>query len=286
VLDDQLEAARIVGSENDAMLLQLVRRVFETHLQAYLCRLYGFEAGASHHYVAWRSNSLVTIGLDTVSGRRKIKKKGEETDPEDVEDDAAAAAPLSGTAGKSTKVPKSAAADKTAKADVKDPFSLGFIDRAQWKNIRALVLDRTITHIVILTEKPILSLAHLRKEFTPPETVAKGEVIEWSPTAQDVEIFLKFWFDWLAMFQNGEVSSCRSVLLVSSYKVPYSTLIQDLKTGLKIQQMCVGEYDNGETAPVLPLRLKGQYFTHYFCICYNIIPTLVQCAVFAFLLII
>ncbi len=253
VLDDQIEATRIASSEEDAMLLQLVRRVFESHLQAYLSRLYGFEIGASHHFISWRSNSLVTIGLDNVSGRRKIKKKGEAEEGDGEDDAPAEMAPAS--AGKSSK-----ASRNIEKTDAKDPFSLGFIDRAQWKNVRALVLDKTITHVVILTEQPILSLAHLTREFNPPESVAKGEVLQWSPTAQDLEIFLKFWFDWLAMFQSGEVSSCRSVLLVSASKVPYSTLIQDLKTGLKIQQMCVGEYDDGKTAPVLPLRLKGTFF--------------------------
>lgn len=255
VLDDKIEAARIASSEEDNMLLQLVRRIFETHLQAYMCRLYGWESGASNHYISWQSNSLVTICLDIGSGRRKVKKKGE-ADPDDP-DDAPAPASAAASAGTSTKKSKSDAKGE-AKADAKDPFSLGFIDRAQWKNIRALVLDRTVTHIVIFTERPILSLTHIPRDFKNPESVPKGEILDWKPTSQDLETFFKFWFDWLAMFQSGEISSCRSLLLVSTSKIPYSSLVQEIKTGLKIQQLCVGEYDNGTTASSIPFKPKGE----------------------------
>lgn len=261
VLDDKIEAARIASSEEDNLLLQLVRRIFETHLQVYLCRLYGWEAGASNHYISWQSNSLVTVCLDIASARRKVKKRGE-ADPDDPEDAPAAADAAAG--GASTKKAKADAKADTSKVDAKDPFTLGFIDRAQWKNIRALVLDRTVTHIVIFSERPILSLTHIPRDFKNPDTVPKGEILDWKPTSQDLETFLKFWFEWLAMFQSGEISSCRSLLLVSTCKVPYSTLIQEIKTGLKIQQLCVGEYDNGTTASSIPFRPKGAYISKAF----------------------
>ena len=251
VLEDKLQALRIVESDTDNMLLQLVRRIFETHLHAYMARLYGWEAGASSHYIQWRSNSLVVVGIDSVSGRRKLKKKGD--DEEEDETAAPAATPAkSGKLGKDT--PKG-----TEKIDPKDPYSLGFIDRGQWKYIRSLVQDRTVTHIVILTERPIIPLTHLPVTFNVPETIAKSEILEWQPTQQDLEVFLKFWFDWLSMYQTGEVSACRSVLLVSSSKMPYSTLIQDMRTGQKIHQLCVGEYDSSTALRDLPFRPAGLY---------------------------
>jgi hypothetical protein len=255
-LEDEIEAARIAGSEQDNLLLQLVRRVFESHLHLYLSRLYGWDANNSSHTIHWRSNSLVVLGLDTVSGRRKIRKKGEG----DEEDETAAevAQPFAAAKG-AAKVKPDKAGKGDKKVDMKDPFSLGFIDRSQWKGIRALVLDRTVTHVVILTLRPVIPLAHLAKDFRAPESVPKGEVLDWQPTQDDIEIFLKFWFDWLAMYQKGEIASCRSLLLVSTCRMPYSTLIQDLKTGLKIQQLCVGEYDKGGARVDIPYKPKGTW---------------------------
>ena len=193
----------------------------------------------------------MVVGIDSVSGRRKLKKKGD--DEEEDETAAPAATPAkSGKLGKDT--PKG-----TEKIDPKDPYSLGFIDRGQWKYIRSLVQDRTVTHIVILTERPIIPLTHLPATFNVPETIAKSEILEWQPTQQDLEVFLKFWFDWLSMYQTGEVSACRSVLLVSSSKMPYSTLIQDMRTGQKIHQLCVGEYDSSTALRDLPFRPAGLY---------------------------
>jgi hypothetical protein len=252
VLEDQIEAQRIVDSDQDNMLLQLVRRVFEGHLQGYLCRLYEWDSAAGSHFGLWRSNSLVVVSIDIVSGRKKIKKKdGDEAGEGGDKEEATTAAAAGG-----------------GRLDMKDPYSPGFIDRAQWKNIRQLTTDRTTTHIVILTEKPILPLTHIKREFQGRLEVPKGEILDWSPTVQDLEVFLKFWFDWLALYQNGEVSSCRSVVFISTCKVPYSTLIQDLRTGLKIQQLCVGEYDNSpnddhssaaDMERAFPFKPKGEF---------------------------
>jgi hypothetical protein len=261
-LDDQVEAARIAGSEEDNLLLQLVRRIFESHLHMYLSRLYGWDVNSSSHFVSWRSNSLAAIGMDIVSGRRKIRKKGEDDGDNDETDGAeASSAKVTAPATKPSKSKGSKAEKADAKkVDMKDPYSLGFLDRGQWKNIRTLVLDRTLTHVVIFTERPVIPLTALPSDFPAPESVAKGEILDWRPTQQDLEIFLRFWFDWLAAYQRGEVASCRSLLLVSTCKMPYSTLVQDIKTGLKIQQYCVGEYDCGGALTDIPFRPKGKFF--------------------------
>ena len=56
VLEDKLQALRIVESDTDNMLLQLVRRIFETHLHAYMARATTYSGDRT---LWWLSASIV-----------------------------------------------------------------------------------------------------------------------------------------------------------------------------------------------------------------------------------
>jgi hypothetical protein len=127
---------------------------------------------------------------------------------------------------------------QTTKAE----FSKGFFDKAQWKGLRSLTLDKTITQMILLFEKPVIPLGIIPRVYTLPDKLMKGETFDWGPTVADLEVFFSIWFEWLSMHQKGLVAAARTLLIISASDTPHSTVIQDTRTGLKIHQMCVSSY--------------------------------------------
>ncbi len=131
------------------------------------------------------------------------------------------------------------------------PFSPGFIEKNQWKTLRKLCIDDKITQLIIGLEKPLIPLSEVLREYNFEVVdnlggngkIPPGNVIPFQPTYQDLEIFFSYWIDWIARIRNvsNNIES-RSVIFVSKSSISYSTVIQDLKTGIKLHQVCVGDY--------------------------------------------
>eukprot|EP01031_Cornospumella_fuschlensis_P045515 gene45515-55705_t len=141
-------------------------------------------------------------------------------------------------------------------------FSRNFLDKGQWKSLRASCSDDTTYQLVILMEKPLIALdtdltsvntgtntSTSASAGAPSTTNSTNEESEfmWQPTATDLTTFLAFFIEWIATVRRKTKNAeSRSVLLISSYPIPYITVFQDLKTGIKIHQMCVGDYSLGK----------------------------------------
>ena len=216
-LPNSLKSTDDAADPNDIKLLAVIRKVFETHFQSYISPLYNHNIESSHHGKLLRTGPLVYILLDVVSGRKKLKKK------KDTEDDGEA----------KTEQKKK----KKAKPDLS--FSSGFLDKAQWKLIKEVTEDDTVTQIVIISQKPFVHLYELPRAYEEPQSLEKGEMMEWSPTTMDLREFLGFFIKWLQPKEKMPALS-KNIAIVSSYSVPFVTQIQDLTTGVKIHQMCVG----------------------------------------------
>ena len=221
-------ARSIVDSIDDLKLFQILQRVFSSHVHGYLSSLYGYnpsQGTSSGHFNAWRFQTTVVASLDTSTGRSKLKKRAAVEDDDESTND-----------GK--------------EGDKAKSFSQGFLDRMQWKRLREIALDNTIIYLVIVTEKPILGYGAIPREFlSPPSELAKGEIVPWMPTTSDLDIFFQFWMEWLMQYQKGQVSSVRNLLLVSSGDVPYSSVIQDLHSGMKISQICMANSGYRQSHP-------------------------------------
>jgi hypothetical protein len=130
-------------------------------------------------------------------------------------------------------------------------FSPGFLDRKQWQRLRIYAGDNTILHLVMVLPQPLLSLEAIRDTSISAESDLclshpddNDEMIPWGPTNEDLTKFFRFWFDWMdKVKKESDGNETKSIIIVSSSKVPYSTLIQDLRSGFKIYQLCIGEYD-------------------------------------------
>lgn len=212
--------AEELSNEGDKKLVAVIRKVYETHFTSYICSLYDWDPAVSHHGRVWRSGPLAVIMLDLVTGRKKLKRKAGQEGTTEADD---------------------AAKDKLEKKK-SESFSLGFLDKAQWVLIKNVADDEFITQVVICSQLPFLSLHEIPFESIAPKEVLKGEMIEWSPTNGDLEQFLMYWIDWLQPKPKRAVVS-KNFALVSSNFIPYVTTVQDLMTGSKIQQVCVGAFN-------------------------------------------
>ena len=213
--------AETLSNEGDNKLVAVIRKVFETHFASYICSLYDWNPDVGHHGRVWRSGPLAIVMLDLVSGRKKIKKKMEKENEGD-----------------------SKAEEKGKDKDKKkgEVYSVGFLDKAQWTLIKNVAEDEFITQIVICSQLPFLALSEIPFDSIAPKEVPKGEAIEWSPTVHDLEQFFMHWIGWLQPKSKRAIVS-KNIALVSSNFVPYVTTVQDLMTGSKIQQVCVGIFN-------------------------------------------
>lgn len=170
---------------------------------------------ASHFSKVWRYGSIVIVVFDIVSGRKKAPKKK----------------------GNASKV-------KTASG-----MSLGFLDRAQWVLLKNIMKDISVTHLVLCTEKPFVPLhapateyvEHLtEEEILIANTRAGATMYEWNPTSNDLKLLFAEIIDWLSPAPGKPAT--RNIALVAAAELAYTTLIRDVRTGLKIQQMCLGNF--------------------------------------------
>jgi hypothetical protein len=200
------------ANDEDLKLLAVIRKVYDTYFHTYMSTLYSFnsEEKGAHHGRVFRTGPLAYIVLDIVTGRKKAKKKKDG----DGDDDNA----------------KSTENDKRVNGK-RINFSQGFLDKQQWKLIEAVSEDERVSHIIIVTQKPFIKLTPLPRIYENPEKVEKGEMLEWNPTHIDLKAFFGYWVEWLQP-KEGKPRISKVINVVSTYRIPYVTQIQDLYTGM------------------------------------------------------
>lgn len=201
-------------------IITVIRKLYEHELNSYICPLYNFSMEDDNHTKIWRCSSCVVVTLDIVTDRKKLKVKKAKEDDEEV--------------GDKDDEKESKKSKKALKS-----FSLGFLDKNQWQILQEISMDKTITHLVICTQLPFIPLKEVKKKFKEPKEIDKGTMLEWSPTVDDLNIFFQFWISWIRPFKEISTGT-KTIVLCSSNNQPYFTNILDVKTGLKIQQICVG----------------------------------------------
>lgn len=252
----------------------LIRKMFQTQVQAYITNMYGIDAEQKDQFHCWRIGSLLISMIDCVAGRTKLKKveeveivaaaqeggiKEEEDDDDgdDGDEDAEANEEKTATLDhkpieemspsqirKRTMKPSEMAKSKIESNNAPHVFSQGFIDKSQWKSIRNIALDSTVTQLVLVFEKPLISLYGVPTSYQAPVALGRGEVLPWAPILQDLNIFFTFWVDWILKAKKQSKNlEIRSIVFVSRFAIPYSTVIQDVRTGFKLHQLCVGDYN-------------------------------------------
>ena len=129
----------------------------------------------------------------------------------------------------------------------KHPFSSGFIDRVQWRELKKLSKDLSVEHIIICCEKPFIAFEEIPRVHADPEgPLDKGAAPPWSPTVDDLSEFFKFWVKWVRPDEKA-LHTTRNVVLCAAHSFPFTTSVLDLFSGIKIPQMCVGALNRDES---------------------------------------
>eukprot|EP01033_Poteriospumella_lacustris_P007623 gene7623-5480_t len=265
---DEAATAAIAAKDRDRVL----RRMFDHQVQLYVHSLFDPAAGAAagaaaagaaalhrrrHPAVAkakdafrdWRQGGVVVALVDVLSQRLKRRPPKPSTRAPQRSTAPPTAAP---TAASGDGPPPDADAD----AD-------GLVIR-QWQRLRVYGGDNTIVHLVVVFPQPLIALTRLRDaplsaaETTLAQWDDNDEAVAWAPTAQDVDTFCRFWVDWMRRVQRETGGrETKSVVFVSSAPLPYATLIQDLRSGCKLFQLCVGDGRIGASLRYVH-QLRGQ----------------------------
>jgi hypothetical protein len=214
----------------------VVRALFQTFYEAYMAPLLGLPEfdgkGSDHKAKIWRQGSLAVIMLDLVTDRKKVPKKGKkEKEKAAAEQENAVADKLSGN----------------------KEFSLGFLDKAQWRHLRLLMQEPGLSHLIVVSEFAFVPLSPIPVVAIEVSDVPKGHVLPWQPTLQDLDVFFSLAFQWLTP-KTGP-GDRRHMVLMCGDPVPYATTIQLQKTGSRIIQLCPGNLGTGPRAQ--PAQARG-----------------------------
>lgn len=293
---------------------EVLQEIFTAQVHKYVAALYHSKENVKDYFSVWKLGALCICMLDLASGREReaAKRKerrgavaaeargkkaeedgvdkeekgedagddeeGREEDGGDGESDAPSS-PVASPFPSPTN--PSAPPEEEAEEEWVGGFSRGFLDKNQWKSLRASCSDDAVYQLVVLMERPLIALdtdlttvtvgsggngtstsgtgtgtgASTGISTSTSTGAASGYIASdedwdiWKPTSSDLTTFLTFFIEWIATVRRKTKNAeSRSVLFVSSYKIPYITVFQDLKTGIKVHQMCVGDYSLGKKA--------------------------------------
>lgn len=226
----------------------------------------------NHYTKVWRYGTVVVIVFDIVSGRKKKKRKGpiSSSMPEIPAHLLAAAVKASdGSAGEDSDASLETApqhkpnrassvavgAPSAGPVGIKKPpkagaLSLGFLDKQQWQLLQRVLKDVAVTHLVLCAEKPFISLHQhptMYGEFADMDDQRPALMHDWDPTVSDLTLFCDALIEWLT--PDGVKPEVRNVALVGAADLPFTTMVRDVKTGLKIQQVCLGNFQYNADDP-------------------------------------
>lgn len=253
-----LKAENGVSSDEDEKLLVVIRKMFETHFGTYVSSMYEHKEDNPNHMRIWRSGTFVVVLLDTASERKKVPKKdmkgdgtgggaaGGGTQGDDEDDNSIVATTESQTEAANTSTSTSTKKPKKASKKKGHPFSPGFIDKNQWKVLKDLADEKFISHLIICSQEPFVPLGEIPRLYQGPDKAEKGSCLPWAPTVDDLDYFFQFWLKWIRPPKDFP-DATRQMILCSTHKTPYFTTLLDIHTGLKINQVCTGRFNEADT---------------------------------------
>lgn len=199
----QKYAGITLSDSRDISALQVIRTAFDKYLQLYVHGLKEWQPDSENHFNIWRSKTMAVVSLDFSYERLVLAEYGEKKDINQRYD----------------------------VGEEKSVFSKTFMTIYQWKQLRKVLADSTIMQLVICSQFPVISLE---------EVNGSTKLREWVPAADDINAFFSQLIKWINISKKTKCS--RHVCLVSSDHMSYTTCIEDIRSGAKIQQLCIGKF--------------------------------------------
>jgi hypothetical protein len=232
-------------TDRDVLALEKVRNLFAKNLENFIYPLKSWRKKAKNHFHVWKEGTVAVITLDQTSEQAKLSNKQtvgaansamgriEERDDEEEEEkkDTPKGKLSKGKKKKEVKVEE----DLKAKT-----YDASFMSEHQWKQIRAVLMEKYTKQLVICMQFPMIpmELADSDDDAEVPSEV--GNNLSWTPKEEDISKFFGQMLKWI-MPKKGKRSG-KTLCFVCVSNKSYLTNIQDMKSGMKIQQMCLGKF--------------------------------------------
>ena len=230
------------ATQDNEFPINVIRKIFEAQVDTYITTLLNIPDDVEQKSKTWRFGNCVLVYLDIITDRKKVRKQKEVVD-----------------------TPTSS--NKEASS-----YSLGFLSRNQIKLVRDLLEDGTIHQLILVTEHPFINLSDIPTSSinNMPEKIPKGEYLPWSPTVSDLDKFFTMLMRWVDPGRSSTRFTKHAILLSNSHTA-YGTKIQESMTGVKIFQICGGNFVENEKSRVnTPENIKlagtigGMKYAHTF----------------------
>ena len=265
-------------TDRDVVALEKVRKLFTKNLENFIYPLKSWRKKAKNHFHVWKEGTVTVLTLDQTSEQAKhsnnqvvgaaksalgrIEEQDEEEEVKKV-------------------VSKSSKQKKGKEAKVEDEmkaktYDASFMSEHQWKQIRAILMEKDTKQLVICMQFPMipLELADDEEEEVQSQTQSEfGNTLTWTPKEEDIAKFFGQMLKWMMPKKGKRAGKTLSFVCVANKS--YMTNIQDMKSGMKIQQLCLGKFscvkksfgkeeDNTEMSSALKYKMNGKIGTWKF----------------------
>jgi hypothetical protein len=281
-------------SSRDYLAFNIIRRLYEAGLQKYLYTLRGWNSRSYHHFFQWREGSMAIAALDFASEQMELinRHKLKQIESSSMRESGASGSASGSIEGEdemnSEEGRELSDGSEDGLGDLKaTTFSADFMSENQWKHLRQMLVDKSIHQIVICSQYPLIPLEMTHpddghdhndgNELTASPTSRPPKVKKWTPSETNILKLFEQFFKWLnpKKASTDQQLASRNLTIVCTSDYSFVTNIQDLKSGMKIQQVCLGKFSchsqahqglNSDTSTYqLAGKLGGMRFIHRVC---------------------
>ena len=231
--------------DRDIVALEKIRKIFTKNLESFIYPLKSWRKKAKNHFHVWKEGTVAVITLDQTSEQARLSNRksvvaaksalGRDADVEDVEEEEVKVE----TKSKSGKKKKEKAVVEEEEVKAKT-FDASFMSEHQWKQIRAILMEKDIKQLVICMQFPMIPMTSIDADDASVGPSESGSSLAWTPKEEDISKFFGQMLKWLMPKKGKRAGKTLSFVCVSDKS--YLTNIQDMKSGMKIQQMCLGKF--------------------------------------------
>jgi hypothetical protein len=224
------------SSPRDYLAFNIIRRLYEEGLQKYLYRLRDWNNRSYHHFFQWREGSMTIAALDFASEQMESMNKTKLKRIQTMN------ASSSGGGGDGQEQQASGDEDDGGGEEHLDDikattFSADFMSENQWKHLRSILTDKSVNQLVICSQHPLIPL----DMSSPSDDDSAPPGPSWKPSESNITKLLEQFFKWLIPPKKS-LEHYKNLTIVCTSDSSYVTNIQDVKSGMKIQQICLGKF--------------------------------------------
>ena len=259
-----------IVTDRDIVALEKIRSLYSTNLEKFIYPLKKWRKKAKNHFHTWKEGPMTVITLDQTSEQAKyynskvvsaantaLGRIAEEGD----EDNSLSRKKIGKNKNNANEV--KAEEDVVAKT-----YDASFMSEHQWKQIRTTLMEKDTKQLVICMQFPIIPMEVADSDNNSQAPSEYASNLSWTPKEEDISKFLGQLLKWI-MPKKGKRSG-KTLCFVCVSNRSYVTNIQEMKSGIKIQQMCLGKFScvkesfgRTEAVPLVPstFKMKGKIGT-------------------------